>query len=313
MSISDPASIGLQLSDLNITMSGVPCVNFSGTLSNFTCSISANADGSALLPAGTLAPQILVSQVGYADTDALTLETIPLVVNSFQPPETSVLGGIEVTVSGSGFPISSASAASLNISICGNSVPMLNVTYISNQQLKLIIPAEIVGCTGSNNIIKYNGQQSSFAFSYNPCLAPKDIFRCANSLGFNLSDSSRENFVRVWSNASQWSNQVLPLSSSRVEVPYEWNLLLDVSPPVLDYLEVNGNLVFDNTQDLTLQSHYIWVNKGTIRVGSESMPYSQTANIILHGEKNDFQMVIDKSASGNKILAVTGGLELYGQ
>ena len=98
-----------------------------------------------------------------------------------------------------------------------------------------------------------------------------------------------------------------------MEVPYEWNLLLDVSPPVLDYLEVNGNLVFDNTQNLTLQSHYIWVNKGTIRIGSESMPYSQTANIVLHGEKNDFQMVIDKSASGNKILAVTGGLELYGQ
>ena len=43
------------------------------------------------------------------------------------------------------------------------------------------------------------------------------------------------------------------------------------------------------------------------------MPYNQYANIILHGEKDDFKMVIDKSASGNKMLAVTGGLELYGQ
>ncbi len=119
--------------------------------------------------------------------------------------------------------------------------------------------------------------------------------------------------MRVWSNATQWPNQVLPPSNSRVEVPYEWNLLLDMSTPVLNYLEINGNLIFDNSQNITLQGQYIWVKKGTIRIGSENAPYSQYANIILHGEKDDFQMVIDKSASGNKILAVTGGLELYGQ
>ena len=119
--------------------------------------------------------------------------------------------------------------------------------------------------------------------------------------------------MRVWSNATQWPNQVSPPSNSRVEVPYEWNLLLDMSPPVLNYLEINGNLIFDNSQNITLQGQYIWVKKGTIRIGSVDMPYSQYANIILHGEKSDFQMVIDKSASGNKILAVTGGLELYGQ
>ncbi len=81
----------------------------------------------------------------------------------------------------------------------------------------------------------------------------------------------------------------------------------------MKYLEINGNLVFDNTKNLTLQSQYIWVKKGTIRIGSESNPYSQYANIILHGEKDDFKMVIDESASGNKILAVTGGLEFYGR
>ena len=86
-----------------------------------------------------------------------------------------------------------------------------------------------------------------------------------------------------------------------------------MNTPVLNYLEVNGNLIFDNTQNITLESKYIWVKKGTIRVGSETLPYNKNANIILHGRRDDFQMVIDKSASGNKMLAVTGGLELYGQ
>ena len=83
MSLSDPALIGFQLSDLNITVHGVPCVNLTGTISNFTCSVSTNADGSAALPAGTEAPQILVKNVGYADSTAVTPETIPLIVTSF--------------------------------------------------------------------------------------------------------------------------------------------------------------------------------------------------------------------------------------
>ena len=62
-----------------------------------------------------------------------------------------------------------------------------------------------------------------------------------------------------------------------------------------------------------MEGKYIWVKKGTIKIGSATLPYSQNANIILHGTRDDFQMVIDKSASGNKMLAVTGGLELYGQ
>jgi len=153
MSLSDPTLRGFQLSDLNITIHGVACVNLTGTISNFTCSVPTNADGSAALPAGTEAPRIFIDKVGYADSAAVTPETIPLVVTSFKPAQAGILGGIEATILGSGFPISSASAGSLYISICGNLVPMANVTYISNQKLKVIIPAETVRCNGSNNIV----------------------------------------------------------------------------------------------------------------------------------------------------------------
>ncbi len=83
MSLSDPTLIGFQLSDLNITVHGAPCVNLTGTISNFTCSVPTNADGSAALQAGTEAPRIFVNGVGYADSTNVTPETIPFVMTSF--------------------------------------------------------------------------------------------------------------------------------------------------------------------------------------------------------------------------------------
>lgn len=52
MSITDPSLIGFQLNDINITIMGVQCVNMTGTISNFTCSVPTNPDGSPTLPAG---------------------------------------------------------------------------------------------------------------------------------------------------------------------------------------------------------------------------------------------------------------------
>lgn len=48
---------------------------------------------------------------------------------------------------------------------------MTNFTSIANKQLKFTIPIQTTACSGSNNIISYNDQQSTFTFSYNPALA----------------------------------------------------------------------------------------------------------------------------------------------
>ena len=95
-------------------------------------------------------------------------------------------------------------------------------------------------------------------------------------------------------------------------IPYEWNLVLDVDPPILKYVEINGVLIFDRTRDNTFQAHYIWVKQGIIRIGEQNSPFPKLANIILHGSKNDSYLSIDSEAYGNKMLAVTGGIEFYG-
>mgnify|MGYP001289303286 FL=1 len=83
---------------------------------------------------------------------------------------------------------------------------------------------------------------------------------------------------------------------------------MNIDTPIFNYTEVNGILIFDRTRDNTFESKYIWVKKGIIRIGSEESPFAKKANIILHGSKNDSYVVIDGDASGNKMLAVTGGL-----
>ena len=54
----------------------------------------------------------------------------------------------------------------------------------------------------------------------------------------------REPFVRLWSNASQWPEGELPEPDQDVEVPQQWNLLLDVAPEPMGILTIRGRLSF---------------------------------------------------------------------
>jgi hypothetical protein len=131
--------------------------------------------------------------------------------------------------------------------------------------------------------------------------------RCRNFCPKSDPLGARETFTRLWSNATQWPNRALPTAGQNVTIPYEWNLILDMSPPAFYYVLINGLLTFDY-KDLTFQANTIWVQQGGIYIGSPSKPYTHKATIILNGNKDDLYTVLDPDASGNKMLAVTGAL-----
>ena len=85
ISVSDPGSLGFQFSSLDVTVQAVSCVNLTGTISSFTCTLPANADGSLKMPAGIALPKVLIPQIGYANTSAFSPETFPLIVDSLDP------------------------------------------------------------------------------------------------------------------------------------------------------------------------------------------------------------------------------------
>ena len=93
--------------------------------------------------------------------------------------------------------------------------------------------------------------------------------RCKDYCPTTPDANPRETFTRLWSNVTQWPNGVLPIAGNNVTIPYEWNLVLDVSPPALAYVTINGLLTFKK-MDLTFQAKTIWVNQGGIYIGKST-------------------------------------------
>ena len=100
-----------------------------------------------------------------------------------------------------------------------------------------------------------------------------------------VPQGERQKTFRYWSDVENWPDSRLPEENENVTIPYEWKMIMDVDPPILNYVEVDGILIFDNEKDTKLQAHYIWVQSGIIQIGSKDNPYPHNANIILHGNK----------------------------
>ena len=67
-------------------------------------------------------------------------------------------------------------------------------------------------------------------------------------------------------------------------IPADQTVLLDVSPPELLMLLIQGSLVFDR-KNLALDATYMLIQGGSLEVGTESEPFLQQATITLHGDR----------------------------
>ncbi len=112
-----------------------------------------------------------------------------------------------------------------------------------------------------------------------------------------------------WSEAATWPDGNLPAAGAAVTIPAGKSVLLDVSPPSLASLRIDGALVFDE-QDLSVTSGSVVV-AGTLRIGTSSAPFSHNATITLTGEAD----APDVAGMGSKVLGVLPGgtLDLHGQ
>lgn len=82
----------------------------------------------------------------------------------------------------------------------------------------------------------------------------------------------------LWSSYS-WNGGVAPTAGACVTIASGTTVFLDVTPPPLTSLVIDGSLVFD-CRNLTLTSAYILV-RGTLEVGSAAAPFANTATIVL--------------------------------
>ena len=106
----------------------------------------------------------------------------------------------------------------------------------------------------------------------------------------------------------------MPAKDDVVTIGRDVNVVLDVSPPALRSLTIDGKLSFANNRDLELTTEWIMLH-GELEIGSEASPHTRKATITLTNNVKDEDMsgtggTNDRSDRG--IMLMGGTLNLHG-
>ena len=84
----------------------------------------------------------------------------------------------------------------------------------------------------------------------------------------------------LWSDSATWSGGAVPAEGDIVTIGAGMDVVLDISPPGLNGINLNGTLSFADNEELELTTEWI-LNRGKLEIGTESDPYSGKATITL--------------------------------
>ncbi len=113
----------------------------------------------------------------------------------------------------------------------------------------------------------------------------------------------------LWSDPAAWPEGKVPGEGDAVTIGRDMNVVLDVAPPALRSLTIDGTLSFADTRDIALTTEWIYLRRGTLQIGSEAKPYTHKATITLTDTVPDE----DINTMGDRgILNMGGTLELHG-
>ena len=112
-----------------------------------------------------------------------------------------------------------------------------------------------------------------------------------------------------WSDPATWSGGKVPGAGDPVTIGRDMAVVLDVDPPALRSLTIDGKLSFSDNLDLALETEWIHLRRGELQIGSEAAPYTHQATITL----TDTVPGEDVSTMGDRgILLMGGTLNLHG-
>src|SRR5690349_1055237 len=89
-----------------------------------------------------------------------------------------------------------------------------------------------------------------------------------------------------WSDPASWPNKKVPAAGEKVEIATGKEVILDVSPPALGGITINGKLTFADTADVNLSTEWIMIH-GELQIGTEARPYTRKATITLTDNVKD--------------------------
>src|SRR5512138_3774469 len=111
-----------------------------------------------------------------------------------------------------------------------------------------------------------------------------------------------------WSDRASWPDKKVPRAGDKVTIAAGKEVILDVSPPPLGGVTINGRLTFADNADLELTTEWVMVH-GELAIGTEASPYTHKATITLTNNVKDEQMM---GMGGRGIMLSGGTLNLHG-
>ena len=113
----------------------------------------------------------------------------------------------------------------------------------------------------------------------------------------------------LWSDPATWPSGSVPVEGEAVVIGGDMDVVLDVSPPALRSLTIEGRLTFSDTSDIELQSEWVYLPGGELEIGTADNPHSSNAIITL----TDNVPGEDVNTMGDRgIMLMNGTLELHG-
>ena len=97
-------------------------------------------------------------------------------------------------------------------------------------------------------------------------------------LSFKLSKQLPRRQRGRWSDAATWPDKKVPGANAAVTIDRNVDVILDVTPPALRSLTINGKLSFADNKDLELTTEWIMLH-GELEIGTEAKPHTRKATI----------------------------------
>src|SRR5687767_15060518 len=112
-----------------------------------------------------------------------------------------------------------------------------------------------------------------------------------------------------WSDPATWPNRKVPIAGDKVTIGRDKDVILDVSPPALGGLSIDGKLTFSNDADLELTTEWIMLH-GELAIGSEESPHTRSATITFTNTVPNEDVM---AGMGDRGIMISGGtLNLHG-
>src|SRR5580765_1906214 len=192
--------------------------------------------------------------------------------------------------------------ADLTTRILGNRL-LSSGSTCAGRRIALRVAAAVLGHLRVRRVDSVSTQYRSFLLaSLLPAVLLVSAFAVVQAQNAGSPAANR------WSDAATWPDKKVPGKDAVVTIGKDMNVVLDVSPPPLHGLTINGKLSFADNKDLELTTEWIMLH-GELEIGTEAKPHTRNATITLTNNVpgEDIDTMGDRG-----IMLMGGTLSLHG-